>query len=168
VVSGVFSGRGTVVMMRAAVSTFRMANMVNAGGLTDLRRDRRASEHKRDCECQEPHGNFGQYIGFGGVASDLDPVAQRVFISDPPTAHFSRSASTSWSVSVSIAMMRRRQMSMAMTAMHEQMDERTRSEEQVRKDSEHMRPMIFPEEEPANRDDHANRNRDSRTAGIGQ
>jgi len=42
-----------------------MADMLDASGLADFRRNRRASDRKRECQCQETHGGCGQYIGLG-------------------------------------------------------------------------------------------------------
>src|SRR5262245_7282545 len=53
-------------MMRPAVQAFRMANMVNASGLADLRHGWREGEHARECHGKKSHwGRLAQYIGFG-------------------------------------------------------------------------------------------------------
>lgn len=55
-------------MVRPAAEVLRMADMLDASGLADFRRNRRASERKRECQCQETHG--------GGVASISDLVTR--------------------------------------------------------------------------------------------
>jgi hypothetical protein len=41
------------------------------------------------------------------------------------------------------------------SSMHEEVDERTRGEEEVRQNPEHMRSMLFPEEKARNRQEDA-------------
>jgi len=57
-------------MMRPAAKAVRMADMLDASGLTDLGRNRRASEHERECQCKKTHGRLAQYIGLASLASD--------------------------------------------------------------------------------------------------
>jgi hypothetical protein len=55
-------------MVRPTAEVLRMADMLDASGLADFRRKRRASERKRECQRQETHG--------GGVASISELAAR--------------------------------------------------------------------------------------------
>ena len=81
-------------MMRPTAEAVRLANVLDARGLADLGRNRGASEHKRDCQCQETHGAGLASISDWLLASDLGPLAQRVSIPGRSAPHFSRRAST--------------------------------------------------------------------------
>jgi hypothetical protein len=61
----------------------------------------------------------------------------------------------------------RETLAVTMPAMHEQVDKRTRSEKHVRQEAEDVPPMLLPEEEPANRNHHANRD-SAQTASVPQ